>query len=195
MHALRDMFWAAAAHNCVVRALYMPGHRHVIADCISRLHEPRQFNCLESIINKWYLCHTHKDNDQYSMLSHMSMSSLCTVLKQVQLWRKRDHDWKWTWHDTAKPTNKASCKAQLKTYLQLSHQLSYEPVPASSNTLCQYAAHLALSIRQYLNVVRLLHLESRCRNPLEGNWFLPCIGSRFSSKGPTTDIKMPTLTK
>ena len=54
---------AAAAHNCVVRALYMPGHRHVIADCISRLHEPRQFNCLESIINKWYLCHTHRDND------------------------------------------------------------------------------------------------------------------------------------
>ena len=96
MHALRDMFLAAAAHNCVVRALYMPGHRHVIADCISRLHEPRQFNSLESIINKWYLCHTHKDNDQYSMLSHMSMSSLCTVLKQAQLWRKRYHDWKWT---------------------------------------------------------------------------------------------------
>ena len=44
MHALRDMFWAAATHNFVVRALYMPGHRHVIADCISRLHEPIVLN-------------------------------------------------------------------------------------------------------------------------------------------------------
>ena len=104
MHALRDIFWPAATHNFVVRALYKPGHCQFIADCISRLHEPRQFNCLESIINEWYLCHAHKDKvfDQYSMLNHMSISSLCSVLKQVQLWRQKDHDLKWTWRDTAK---------------------------------------------------------------------------------------------
>ena len=36
-------------------------------------------------------------------------------------------------------TTKATYKAQLKKYLQFCHQLSYEPVPASSNMLCQYA--------------------------------------------------------
>ena len=94
-------------------------------------------------------------------------------------------------------TTKATYKAQLKKYLQFCHQLSYEPVPPSSNTLCQYAAPLALSmrpssIRQYLNVVRLLHLESGCLNPLEGNWFLQTVLKGIQrTKGDAINQKLP----
>ena len=51
------------------------------------------------------------------------------------------------------------------------------PVPASSELLAMYAAYLARrlkaqSIPQYLNVVRLLHLEANLDNPLKDNWYV-----------------------
>ena len=46
------------------------------------------------------------------------------------------------------------------------------PVPASVETVCRYAALLARSlkfssVRQYLNIIRLLHLEAGESNPLD----------------------------
>lgn len=48
-------------------------------------------------------------------------------------------------------------------------------MPVSTRTLCRYAAFLARSlcpssIKQYLNCIRLLHLEYGLRNPLKDNW-------------------------
>ena len=43
--------------------------------------------------------------------------------------------------------------------------------------IAQFAAYLARTIkptpvRQYLNIVRILHLDSGFKNPMEGNWFI-----------------------
>lgn len=62
-------------------------------------------------------------------------------------------------------STKAVYRSQLKRYLDFCNRMGYKPVPASESTLCRYVADLAVSvkvetIKQYLNVVRLVHLES-----------------------------------
>jgi integrase len=50
-------------------------------------------------------------------------------------------------------------------------------VPASQELIAQYAAYLARqigasSVRQYLNIIRLLHLEAGLPNPMQDNWYI-----------------------
>ena len=51
------------------------------------------------------------------------------------------------------------------------------PVPANEKTIAMYAACLArrlrpASVRQYLNIVRVMHLEAGLSNPLKDSWFI-----------------------
>lgn len=53
-------------------------------------------------------------------------------------------------------------------------------MPASTKTLCRYAAFLARtlspsSIKQYFNCIRLLHLENGFSNPTQDNWPLQLV--------------------
>ncbi|WAR07160.1 hypothetical protein MAR_017118, partial [Mya arenaria] len=55
----------------------------------------------------------------------------------------------------------------------------YPAIPASTQTLCRYAAFLSKSlkfnsIKQYLNIVRILHAEWNLPNPLSNNFILNC---------------------
>ena len=55
--------------------------------------------------------------------------------------------------------------------------MNLPPVPASSSTICLYAAFLARSLKfssipQYLGIIGLLHKEFGLANPLTGNWHL-----------------------
>jgi integrase len=66
-------------------------------------------------------------------------------------------------------------KSQLKCYLQFCLDYSRSPVPADQETLSSYLAFLARklsanSIPNYMNVVRLLHLQAGFKNPLEDNF-------------------------
>ena len=68
-------------------------------------------------------------------------------------------------------------RSQLRRYLQFCLDFDCSPMPASQQTLVSYTAYLARSlsassIPNYLNVVRILHLESGLCNPLEGNFEL-----------------------
>ena len=74
-------------------------------------------------------------------------------------------------------SSKATYRTHLKTYLEFCQRLCILPVPATNDNLARYAAFLAEklafpSIQQYLNVVRLLHIENDLPNPLEDNWKL-----------------------
>ncbi len=74
-------------------------------------------------------------------------------------------------------TSKKCYKTHLQRYLSFCNSIGVPPVPASSVTLAQYAVFLARSLKpqsvqQYLNVIRLLHLENKLPNPLQDNWFL-----------------------
>ena len=67
-------------------------------------------------------------------------------------------------------------KSQLKSYLQFCAKIEECPVPVNVHTLCAYAAYLSdrlkpSSVRQYLNVVRLIHVECGFENPLD-SWLL-----------------------
>ena len=55
--------------------------------------------------------------------------------------------------------------------------MNLPPVPASSSTICLYAAFLARSLKfssipQYLGIIGLLHKKFGLANPLTGNWHL-----------------------
>lgn len=68
-------------------------------------------------------------------------------------------------------------ESHLRSYLQFCETLKVTPVPATDDVLSMYAAFLArrlrpASIRQYLNVIRLLHLEANLPNPCLNNWIL-----------------------
>ena len=51
------------------------------------------------------------------------------------------------------------------------------PVPASEQTIAQYAAYLARrlkpsSVKQYLNIIRILHLECGHPHPFKDSWYV-----------------------
>ncbi len=73
--------------------------------------------------------------------------------------------------------------------------MGYTPVPASTTTLCRYAALLTrkyTSIKQYLAIVRPLHLEWSLPDPLQGNFGLDSVlkGIR-RSLGDPVNRKLP----
>lgn len=78
--------------------------------------------------------------------------------------------------------------------------MSYIPVPADDSTLCRYVAYLAEklrpdSIKQYLNVIRLLHLESGLANPLYDSWVLNTLLKGIKrEKGGQVNRKLPITT-
>ena len=74
-------------------------------------------------------------------------------------------------------STKRTYRCQLKKYLEFCTSHGYEPVPASSENICRYIAFLAQSMRpgsikQYLNVIRLIHLESGLANPLQEDFMI-----------------------
>lgn len=77
--------------------------------------------------------------------------------------------------------------------------MGYAPVPATSATICRYVAYLARtmkynSVKQYLNIIRLLHEEFGLPSPLKCNFSLTCtlrgikrhLGNSVTRKKPIT---------
>lgn len=77
--------------------------------------------------------------------------------------------------------------------------MGYPAVPASSELVCRYIAHLSEklsynSIPKYLNIIRLLHLECGLQNPLKDNWLMSSLlrgvkrhlGAKVTQKAPVT---------
>ena len=107
--------------------------------------------------------------------------------KEVQFFRD---------HTYASSTNK-TYPAQKTAFFEFCTQLRITPVPLSQEYLGRYIAFLSRrlafsSIRQYLNVIRLLHLEAGLSNPLDNNWYVSSIlkGAK-RVKGHTVSPKLP----
>ena len=92
MTQLRQMFWSSALHNFSVRAIYMPGHKHIMADTVSRLHEPGKLQQLQGLLLEWYRGHTGYSIDLscMSLANHMSLKSLYSIIPQVEVWRRQN---------------------------------------------------------------------------------------------------------
>ena len=100
---------------------------------------------------------------------------------------------------TFAPNTKKAYSVHRRTYLSFCVSLGVAPVPASSKLLCQYAAYLAgklkySSIKQYMNIVRLLHCEWGLQNPCINNYLLTStlrgirrhLGDKVQRKSPIT---------
>lgn len=88
---------------------------------------------------------------------------------------------------------------QRSSFFEFCRKLNIQPLPLSQTDLGRYIAYLSRrlcfsSVRQYLNVVRIIHLESGNPNPLENNWYVSSIlkgvrrvkGDNSSQKRPIT---------
>ena len=72
---------------------------------------------------------------------------------------------------TFAPSTSQTYLAQKSAYFEFCDKMSIQPVPLSQQDLGRYIAYLSrrlcfTSVRQYLNVFRLLHIESGFANPL-----------------------------
>jgi len=72
-------------------------------------------------------------------------------------------------------------------------------VPASSSTIMRYAAHLARTkcystVAQYLNIIRIIHMEFGLPNPMQDNWHVSSVLKGIKrAKGLNTSSKKPLL--
>ena len=100
---------------------------------------------------------------------------------------------------TYSPNTTLAYSTHRRSYLAFCSVLGIPPVPADPVGLCLYAAILArtlkyTSIKQYMNIFRILHLEWGLPNPLANNYQLSCvlrgirrhIGDRPHRKTPLT---------
>ena len=74
-------------------------------------------------------------------------------------------------------STKKTYRSQRDCFLRFCSHFNYSPVPASTQTISRYAVFLGrtltyASISNYLNVIRIMHLESGLANPLLDNWYL-----------------------
>lgn len=96
----------------------------------------------------------------------------------------------------AASTNKTYL-SQRTAYFDFCVKIGIPPVPLSQVDLGRYIAFLSRrlsfsSIRQYLNIVRLLHLEAGMPNPLDNNWYVSSILKGVKRvKGNTVSQKLP----
>ena len=81
------------------------------------------------------------------------------------------------WTNSFVPSTSKIYTVYQLTYLDFCTKVWIAPVPISQTGLGRYIAYLSIkltvsSIRQYLNIVRLLHLENCHANPLSNNWYI-----------------------
>lgn len=87
----------------------------------------------------------------------------------------------------------------LRLYMEFCRTMGYSPTPASTPNLCRYIAFLSrrmsyTSITQYINIIRILHLEAGYVNPLQNNFMVQSVlrgvrrhlGNEVCRKAPIT---------
>ena len=101
-------------------------------------------------------------------------------------------------HSFAASTSK-TYSTQLTTYMKFYAEMNVKLVPLSQENLGRYIAFLSRrlcfnSVRQYLNIVRLVHLEANFNSPLEKNWYVTSVlkGVR-RVKGDSSVQKLPIM--
>ena len=96
-------------------------------------------------------------------------------------------------------STKQTYRTHLGSFLRFCIMHDLPAVPASISTVTRYAAYLARSkcyssVNQYLNTVRIIHLEFGLPNPLQDNWTIQSVLKGIKrGKGTTSISKSPVL--
>lgn len=94
-------------------------------------------------------------------------------------------------------STKSAYRSHQKTYLHFCQMIGTQPVPATTQTICRYAAYLGRTrsfntVQQYLNIIRILHIETGLDNPLANNWTLTSLMKGIKrGKGACPSYKLP----
>jgi hypothetical protein len=96
---------------------------------------------------------------------------------QTERERELDREVAFYYSNAFSDNTKRTYTTHRNSYINFCAQFGYAAVPASSNTICRYAAFLAKSlkfnsVKQYLNIIRLLHAEWNLPNPLSNDFRL-----------------------
>lgn len=72
-------------------------------------------------------------------------------------------------------STKSTYSVHLRAFLKFCQLHSLNAVPASTLTITRYAAFLARTktygtVTQYMNIIRIIHVEFGLHNPLQNNW-------------------------
>ena len=108
-----------------------------------------------------------------------------------------DHEVLFYSNHTFAPSTAKTYTSQKVAFFEFCSKTNTLPVPLSQNDLGRYIAFLSRrlcfnSVRQYLNVVRIMHLEAGFRNPLEDNWYVDSILKGVKRvKGNSSTQKLP----
>ena len=88
-----------------------------------------------------------------------------------------DHEVELAKADAWAPSTKKTYATHKAAYLRFSRMVGVSPLPANSRHICRYAVYLARtkafsSVKQYINIIRIMSLEANLPNPLEGDYSL-----------------------
>ena len=95
------------------------------------------------------------------------------------------------------PSTKVCYRSHARAYLLFCKDIGCTAVPITVSNLCRYAAflgreHCYSTVRQYLNVVRILHMENGHKDPLVDNFKLHCVLLGIKrTKGNVVSFKLP----
>ena len=94
-------------------------------------------------------------------------------------------------------STKGTYKTYRNTHFQFCLFIGCNPLPAPTQSICQYAAFLARtlkfsSIRNYLTIISLLHKEFSLPNPIQDNWVVKSLLQGIKRvKGGEINQKLP----
>ena len=143
MSWLRRLFWLCTYFNIAFRVIHLPGTLNQIPDAVSRLHEPGQILRLYSLMCDW----SHASQVKFIVMFLLNDGSwvsgglppspavaLQTELdREVAVYRAANY---------AESTKRAY-STHKKMYYEFCGKVGAQPIPASTNTIVQYAAFLA----------------------------------------------------
>lgn len=98
-------------------------------------------------------------------------------------------------------TTKAAYRTHLRSYLRFCLKFDVDPIPANQFTLLAYIAFLARSLKpssigNYINIIRIIHLEANLKNPLQDNYAVSNLRKGISRvKGSPPNQKLPITCK
>ena len=189
MKCLRSLFWLSATYNYHLTSKYIPGIFNIAADSASRLHLPGYLETLQP-----FTCHSPLQMHMSSKISCFCLADSGNGLPANRLQQTLptktqapppdlsttlDEDVQMSRSTCFVASTWRTYSAQLSASLDFCGKLNISPAPISQLDIGRYIAFLSRrlyfsSIRQYLNV-RLIHLDSGLKNPLEQNWYVASI--------------------
>jgi hypothetical protein len=83
MIMLRELFWISAMYNFEIIGLHIPGHKNILPDTISRLHQPGFLPWLASMLG-YNKINLNVSNFVASITKHVSQNALGALFPQIE---------------------------------------------------------------------------------------------------------------